>query len=57
MIHTHTQPDSPQHEFEVVATFDFSPRETDELPLTKGEKLTVLDKPYDGWYIARNQQR
>ena len=55
-IHTHTQPDPPQHEFEVVAMYDFSPRVTDELPLTKGEKLIVFDKPYNGWYLARNQQ-
>ena len=55
-MHTHTQPDPPRHEFEVVAMYDYSPVETDELPLTEGEKFTVLDKPFDGWYIARNQQ-
>ena len=55
-MHTHTQPDPPRHEFEVVAMYDFSPRRKDELPLTKGEQLTVLDKLFNGWYIARNQQ-
>ena len=55
-MHTHTQPDLPHHAFEVMAIHDFSLRETDELPLTEGEKLIVLDKPFDGWYLARNQQ-
>ena len=52
----HMQPDPPRLDFEVVAMYDFSPENMDELQLTEGEKLTVLEKPYDGWYIARNQQ-
>ena len=57
MIRTiYTQPDPPRHEFEVVAMYDFSPSDTDDLPLTKGEKLIVFDKSFDGWYVARNKQ-
>ena len=55
-MHTHTQPDPPRHEFEVVAMYAYSPREAEELQLTEGEQFTVLDKRHDGWYIARNQQ-
>ena len=35
--------------------YDCSPKEADELPLTEGEKLTVLDAEHD-WWFARNQQ-
>ena len=42
--------------FEVMATFEYSPEQVDELPLTVGEKLTVVSEPEDGWYIARNHQ-
>ena len=56
MTHTHTQPDPPQHEFEVVAVYNFSPSRADELLLTKDEKRTVLVNYSDGWYLARNQQ-
>ena len=50
------QPDPPQLDFEVVAMYDFSSEDMDDLTLTEGERLTVLEKPFDGWYIARNQQ-
>ena len=39
-----------------MATFEYSPEQVDELPLTEGERLIVIDEPYDGWYIARNHQ-
>ena len=51
------QPDPSRHQFEVVAMYSFSPREEDDLPLTKGEKVTVLDtSEFEGdWWFARNQ--
>ena len=42
--------------FEIMATHDYIPAEVDELPLTEGEKLTVVSESEDGWYIARNHQ-
>ena len=54
-IHTHTQPDPPQYKFEVAAKYDYSPRTAEDLPLTKGEKFSVLDSSGD-WWLARNQQ-
>ena len=46
----------PRKEFEIMATYVYSPKEEDELPLTEGEKLTVISEPEDGWYLARNNQ-
>ena len=55
MTHTHTQPDPPRYKFEVVAKYNYSPSTAGDLPLTKGEKFTVLDSSED-WWLARNQQ-
>lgn len=49
------QADPPQAQFKVVAKYDYSPRLKEDLSLTEGEVLTVLDNSRD-WWLARNQQ-
>ena len=44
-----------RHEFEGVAMYTFSPKTEDDLPLTKGEKITVLDTSEGDRWFARNQ--
>ena len=51
------QPDPSQHRFEAVAIYNYSSRTVDmnNLPLTKGEKVTILDTSEGDWWFARNQ--
>ena len=44
-----------RHEFEVVALYTFPPKIEDDLPLTKGEKITVLDTSEGDRGFARSQ--
>ena len=56
MENDHTQPNLPQHEFEVVAMNNYSQRTTEDLSFTEGEMLTVLDTSDSDWWLARNQK-
>ena len=49
-------PDSkPQSEsFEVVAMYDYTALESDDLPLTKGERVVIFDNQRQHRWKARN---
>ncbi|KAK3744578.1 hypothetical protein QZH41_004992 [Actinostola sp. cb2023] len=38
---------------EVVAKFNYKPRNNDELELNKGDRIFVLEKEHDGWWKGR----
>ena len=42
--------------FKVVALYDYPGLEEGDLPLTKGERVTVFNVSVKNWYRARNQQ-
>ena len=46
----------PRDMFEVVALYDYPGLEEGDLPLTKGERVTVFNVSVKNWYRARNQQ-
>ena len=56
-LHKAAQHDPSRHQLEAVAVFNYSPRTEDinGLPLTKGERVTVLDTFENNWLFARNQ--
>ena len=39
----------------VIAMYDFTGTENHDLPLTRGEEYTILEKCDVNWYRARNQ--
>ena len=46
----------PRDEFKVVALYNYRGLEEGDLPLTKGEIVTVFNVSVKNWYRARNQQ-
>ena len=51
------QPLEPPHEnFEVVALYDFPPKENVDLPLTKGQRVTIINSSRPHWWRARSEQ-
>lgn len=52
-----SQPMEPPHEnFEVVALYDFPPKENVDLPLTKGQRVTIINSSRPHWWRARSEQ-
>ena len=47
----------PPHEhFEVVALYEFRSKENVDLPLAKGQRVTIIDSSKPHWWKARNER-
>ena len=47
----------PAHEdFEVIAMYDYTPSDTVDLPLTKGQVVRIINSVRPHWWKARNNK-
>ncbi|EPX73326.1 App1 protein [Schizosaccharomyces octosporus yFS286] len=57
-IHSHEAEDQSQHASEpssktpAVVIYDYSPEEENEIELTEGEKITIIDFVDEGWWLG-----
>ena len=52
-----SQPKEPPHEhFEVVALYEFQPNDIVDLPLAKGQRVTIINSSKPNWWKARNER-
>ena len=53
LSHTHTQ--LKPNEFEVIAMYNYKPKEALDLPLVKGSKVIICDSSRQHLWLARNE--
>ena len=47
----------PAHEdFDVIAMYDFTPSDKEDLPLTEGQVVRIVDSVQPHWWKARNNK-